>query len=94
MITKNEIFDLLTIYFKNREISIIMDYLLFMDRYPFCTFHLRQYTLYGGNRKKEKYLQININHHMVLLNVQITNCNRKLLKPFIARVEGDICGYV
>lgn len=89
MISRNEIFDLLTIWcksttwLKNNNIQYIIEYLLFMNRLG-CNFYLICYTL-GRN----KYLQIKFNRKYVLATIRITRDNRKLLKPFITRVEED-----
>ena len=90
MISRNEIFDLLTIWcksktwLKNNNTRYIIEYLLFMNRLG-CNFYLLRYTLVG-----HKYLQIKVNHKYVLANIRITRDNRKLLKPFITSVEEDI----
>ena len=90
MISRNEIFDLLTICcksntcLKNNNIKYIIEYLLFINRLG-CNFYLLRYTLVG-----HKYLQIKVNNGGVLANIQITRDNRKLLKPFITSVEEDI----
>lgn len=88
MISRNEIFDLLTIWCKsnkdNNNIRYIIEYLLFMNRLG-CNFYLIRYTLVG-----HKYLQIEFNNRCILVAIQITGSNRKLLKPFITRAEEDI----
>lgn len=92
MISRNEIFDLLTIWCKsntwsknnNDTIQYIIESMLFMNRLG-CNFYLRRYTLIG-----HKYLQIKLNNRGVLVNIRITGGNRKLLKPFITGVEEDI----
>ena len=90
MISRNEIFDLLTIlcksktWLKNNNIKYIIEYMLFMNRLG-CNFYLLRYTL-GGH----KYLQIKVNNGGVFVNIRITRDNRKLLKPFITGVEEDI----
>lgn len=87
MISRNEIFDLLTIWCKsnkNNIIQYIIEYLLFMNRQG-CNFYLRRYTLVG-----HKYLQIKVNNGGVFVNIRITRDNRKLLKPFITGVEEDL----
>ena len=90
MISRNEIFDLLTIWcksktwLKNNNIRYIIEYLLFMNRLG-CNFYLSRYTLVG-----HKYLQIKVNNGGVFVNIRITRDNRKLLKPFITSVEEDI----
>lgn len=90
MISRNEIFDILTIWcksstwLKNNNIRYIIEYMLFMNRLG-CNFYLRRYTLSG-----HKYLQIKLNNSCVLVTIRITGDNRKLLKPFITGVEEDI----
>lgn len=91
MISRNEIFDLLTIWCKsntwlkkNNNIQYIIEYMLFMNMMG-SNFYLRRYTL-GGH----KYLQIKLNNSGVFVNIRITGGNRKLLKPFITGVEEDI----
>lgn len=93
LISRNEIFDLLTIWCKsntwlknnnNNNTKYIIEYMLFMNRLG-CNFYLCNYTLVG-----HKYLQIKLKNNGVFINIRITSANRKLLKPFITRVDEDI----
>lgn len=83
MITRTEVFNMITLLFKERGLKDMLGYFVWILTHNRCTYQIRHFSI-----ARKDYLQLSLGGNIVA--IAVTKRNQKLLSPLIARSTEDL----
>ena len=83
MLTRTEVFNMITLLFKERGLKDMLGYFVWILTHNRCTYQIRHFSI-----ARKDYLQLSLGGNKPLVTIAITRDNQKLLSPLIARSKG------
>lgn len=83
MLTRTEVFNMITLLFKERGLKDMLGYFVWILTHNRCTYQIRHFSI-----ARKDYLQLSLGGNIVA--IAVTKRNQKLLSPLIARSTEDL----